>query len=60
MMASRLAQVVFTATQFSEVDSVLFKIDGEVVEVFSGEGIILDGPADPHGLCRYPAADLPR
>ncbi|MCP3995655.1 MAG: hypothetical protein GY722_11395, partial [bacterium] len=43
MMTSRLAQVVFTATQFSEVDSVLFKIDGEVVDVFSGEGIVLDG-----------------
>ncbi|MDJ0496732.1 MAG: Gmad2 immunoglobulin-like domain-containing protein [Acidimicrobiia bacterium] len=44
MMTSRLAQVVFTATQFDGIDSVLFKIAGEVVEVFSGEGIILDGP----------------
>lgn len=42
-MTARLAQVVFTATQFPEVDSVLFKIDGEVVDVFSGEGIVLDG-----------------
>ncbi len=43
-MTTRLAQVVFTATQFPEIDSVSFSIDGEVVEVFSGEGLILDGP----------------
>jgi spore germination protein GerM len=43
-MTTRLAQVVFTATQFDDIDSVLFMIDGEVVEVFSGEGLILDGP----------------
>jgi immunoglobulin-like protein involved in spore germination/sporulation and spore germination protein len=42
-MMSRLAQVVFTATQFPEIDSVIFEIDGEAVEFFSGEGIILDG-----------------
>ena len=44
LMMSRLAQVVFTATQFPEVESVLFAIEGEVVDVFSGEGIVLDGP----------------
>lgn len=43
-MTARLAQVVFTATQFPEIDSVLFMIDGEVVDVFSAEGIVLDGP----------------
>jgi len=43
-MTTRLAQVVFTATQFPEVDSVLFMIEGEVVDVFSSEGIVLDGP----------------
>ncbi|MCP4307525.1 MAG: hypothetical protein GY788_22155 [bacterium] len=42
-MTTRLAQVVFTATQFPEVDSVLFLIDDEVVDVFSGEGLVLDG-----------------
>lgn len=42
-MTARLAQVVFTATQYPEVDSVLFKIDGEVVDIFSGEGLVLDG-----------------
>jgi hypothetical protein len=43
-MFGRLAQVVFTATQFDAVDAVLFQIDGVPVDVFSGEGIILDGP----------------
>jgi hypothetical protein len=43
-MFGRLAQVVLTATQFDGVDSVLFEIDGVPVDVFSGEGIILDGP----------------
>jgi germination protein M len=41
---ARLAQVVYTLTQFSTVDSVLFKLDGEPVTVFSGEGVILDHP----------------
>lgn len=43
-MSARLAQVVFTATRFADVDSVLFLIDGEPVGVFSGEGLVLDGP----------------
>jgi spore germination protein GerM len=43
-MLSRLAQVVYTLTQFPTVDEVLFYIDGEPVDVFSGEGIVLDGP----------------
>lgn len=43
-MTNRLAQVVFTATQFSTVKSVTFKIDGKVVKVFGGEGIIVDPP----------------
>jgi spore germination protein GerM len=43
-MMSRLAQVVFTATQFPNVDAVTFLIDGEPVDVFSSEGIVLDGP----------------
>jgi hypothetical protein len=43
-MFARLTQVVFTATQFPEATEVVFEIDGEPVEVFSGEGIVLDGP----------------
>jgi germination protein M len=41
---ARLAQVVYTATRFDAVDSVLFELDGEPVSTFSTEGIELDGP----------------
>jgi len=41
---SRLAQVVYTLTQFPTVDEVLFHIDGQPVEVFSGEGVVLGDP----------------
>lgn len=43
---SRLAQVVYTLTQFPTVDEVLFHLDGEPVEVFSGEGVVLEDPVD--------------
>jgi spore germination protein GerM len=45
-MAMRLAEVVFTLTQFPTVEGVNFKLDGEPVEVFGGEGIILDHPVN--------------
>ncbi|HYO44356.1 MAG TPA: GerMN domain-containing protein [Candidatus Limnocylindrales bacterium] len=41
---ARLAQVVYTLTQFSTVDAVLFELDGVPVTTFSSEGLILDGP----------------
>jgi Sporulation and spore germination/Immunoglobulin-like domain of bacterial spore germination len=40
----RLGQVVYTLTQFPSVTSVLFRVDGQPVTVFSSEGIVLDGP----------------
>jgi germination protein M len=43
-MTMRLAQVVCTLDQFPTVKGVLFKLDGEPVDVFSGEGIVLDHP----------------
>lgn len=43
-MAARLAQVVFTLTQFSTVDQVSFQLDGKPVTIFGGEGLILDHP----------------
>jgi hypothetical protein len=43
---ARLAQVVYTLTQFPTVDGVLFKIDGKPVTTFSSEGLVLDGPVD--------------
>ncbi|MFH0915606.1 MAG: GerMN domain-containing protein [bacterium] len=45
-MAMRLAEVVFTLTQFPTVDGVNFKLDGKPVDVFGGEGIILDHPVN--------------
>lgn len=43
-MFARLAQVVFTLTQFAAVRAVAFEIDGTPVTTFSSEGIELDGP----------------
>lgn len=43
-MQYRLAQVVYTLTQYSTVRSVTFQIEGQPVTVFGGEGIVLDGP----------------
>lgn len=43
-MFARLAQVVYTLTQFPTVDRVSFLIAGQPVTVFSSEGIVLDGP----------------
>jgi germination protein M len=42
----RLAQVVYTLTQFPTVDGVRFELDGEPVTVFSGEGVVLEEPVD--------------
>jgi hypothetical protein len=43
-MTMRLAQVVCTLDQFPTVKGVRFELDGEPVDVFSGEGIVLDHP----------------
>ncbi|MEX2184813.1 MAG: GerMN domain-containing protein [Chloroflexota bacterium] len=40
----RLGQVVYTLTQFSTVNAVLFQVDGRTVTTFGSEGIVLDGP----------------
>ena len=46
-MTMRLAQVVYTLTQFGSVsEGVRFRLDGEDVTVFSGEGIVLEGSVD--------------
>ncbi len=41
---ARLAQVVFTLTQFDTVQRVRFEINGVPVNVFGSEGLILDHP----------------
>jgi len=43
-MQARLAQVVYTLTQFPSVDGVLFSLDGEPIDVLGGEGVIIDHP----------------
>ncbi len=43
-MTGRLAQIVYTLTQFPTVDRVDFRLDGVPVRVFSGEGILLEEP----------------
>jgi hypothetical protein len=52
-MQARLAQVVYTLTQFPTVDGVLFSLDGEPIDVLGGEGVIID-----HPLQRRDFADL--
>lgn len=43
-MTARVAQIVFTATQFPNVDRVTFWIDGEPVDTLGGEGLVLTEP----------------
>ena len=43
-MQTRLGQVVYTLTQFPTVQKVRFRLDGEPVNVFSSEGIVLKNP----------------
>jgi germination protein M len=43
-MQTRLGQIVYTLTQFPTVRAVRFRLDGAPVDVFSGEGIVLDHP----------------
>lgn len=43
-MIGRLNQLYYTLSQPSDVDVVVLELEGEVVEVFGGEGIMLDVP----------------
>jgi germination protein M len=52
-MQARLAQVVYTLTQFRTVKGVLLSLDGEPVNVIGGEGVLVDRP-----LRRKDFADL--
>lgn len=49
-MLARVAQVVYTLTQFPTVDEVSFEIDGVAVDVLGGEGLMLDGYATREGF----------
>jgi hypothetical protein len=41
-MQARVAQVVFTVTQFPNIDHVRFRIDGTAVSTIGGEGLMVD------------------
>ena len=43
---ARLAQVVFTLTQFPTVKGVNLEIEGEPVTTYGSHGLVLDGPQD--------------
>ncbi len=43
-MIGRLNQLYYTLSQPADVDAVVLAIEGSVVEVFGGEGILLDVP----------------
>ena len=43
-LTARVAEVIFTATQFDNVDSVLFWMNGEPIEFLGGEGLMLADP----------------
>jgi hypothetical protein len=42
-MQLRVAQVVYTLTEFPTVERVFFKIDGRPVDAIGGEGVMVDG-----------------
>jgi hypothetical protein len=48
-MNMRIAQVVYTLTQFPTVKGVLFELDGQRVDVLGGEGIVVDEPVTRKG-----------
>lgn len=43
-MTARLAELTFTLTQFPGLERVRLDLEGEPVEVFGGEGLIIDEP----------------
>ncbi len=57
-MQTRLAQVVYTITQFPTVKGVLFSLDGEPVDVIGGEGILVDEPLTRRDFARLLPAIL--
>jgi spore germination protein GerM len=48
----RLAQVTCTLDQFESVRGVRFAIDGALVSVLSGDGVVLDEPVTCDGYQR--------
>ncbi len=46
LVTARLAQMVYTLTQFPTIDKVRFSLDGKLITTFSSEGVVIDGPMD--------------
>ena len=44
LILGRLAQLVYTLTEFDSVDQVQLLLDGQRVETFSGEGVVVGDP----------------
>ena len=62
-MRMRLAQIVYTLTQFPTVSGVLFQVNGRPVTTFSSEGIVVDDPlsrADFEDLSPPIVVDVPK
>jgi Sporulation and spore germination/Immunoglobulin-like domain of bacterial spore germination len=55
-MQLRVAQIVYTATQFSTVDRVRFRLDGRPVAAIGGEGVVV---APPVGRAAFEAQAAP-
>lgn len=49
-MQMRVAQVIYTATQFEGIDSARIMIDGEMVDSIGGEGMMVDRPLSRRDL----------
>ncbi|MCM8772997.1 MAG: GerMN domain-containing protein [Candidatus Omnitrophica bacterium] len=54
LMETRIAQIVYTATQFPEIKKVRFLIEGKTINYFSGEGItIVEKPVSREDLKEF-------
>jgi spore germination protein GerM len=58
-MEERLAQIVFTATQFPRVSKVRFLIEGKFIKYFGGEGITdVERPLGREDFAQYLGSEL--
>jgi hypothetical protein len=58
-LSLRLAQVTCTLDQFESVTGVRFLLEGELVNVFSGNGIVLDQPVGCADYAEFRGDDAP-
>ncbi|HOK56977.1 MAG TPA: GerMN domain-containing protein [bacterium] len=54
LMETRIAQIVYTGTQFPEIEKIRFLIEGNTIKYFSGEGItIVEKPVSRDDLKEF-------